>query len=106
MLKKILLGSIVMLLVLSAFVYTKISFFSVQPIGALPEVATFVMWRKGNMGGFESADGMCVKATGGVSLLCRSMMIGKVMEKDSIIFKMPYMKTLYLKSTNGQEFDR
>ncbi|HCB2065793.1 MULTISPECIES: hypothetical protein [Klebsiella pneumoniae complex] len=104
--KKIISVFVIIFLAFSIFVYTSISFFAVQPIGAIPEGATFVMWKKGKMSTFESPDGLCIKATGGVSLMCRSMMLGTFMDKDAVLFKMPYIKSIYLKSTGDKEFDR
>lgn len=80
--------------------------FAVQPIGAIPEGATFIMWKKGKMSTFESPDGLCIKVTGGVSLMCRSMMLRAAMDDRAVLFKMPYIKSIYLKSTGGKEFDR
>lgn len=104
--KKIIAAVVIVLIVFAVFIHTSISFFAVQPIGAFPDGSTFVMWKKGKMGTFESADGLCIKATGGVSLMCRSMMIGTVLDKDDVLFKIPYIKSIYLRSTDGQEFDR
>lgn len=103
--EKIILAIVALLLVFSIFVYTSISFLAVQPIGAIPNGATFVMWKKGKMSTFESPDGMCIKVTGGVSLLCRSMMLRATADEGTVLFRMPYIKFIYLKSTNGQEFE-
>ncbi|MGI9728180.1 hypothetical protein [Klebsiella pneumoniae] len=104
--KKTISVIVVILIVFSIFVYTSISFFAVQPIGAIPEGATFIMWKKGKMSTFESPDGLCIKVTGGVSLMCRSMMLRTAMDDRAVLFKMPYIKSIYLKSTGGKEFDR
>jgi hypothetical protein len=84
--KKTISVIVVILIAFSIFVYTSISFFAVQPIGAIPEGATFIMWKKGKMSTFESPDGLCIKVTGGVSLMCRSMMLRTAM--DDSLFQM------------------
>jgi len=104
--KKIIAVIVVILIAFAVFIQTSISFFAVQPIGAIPEGATYVMWKKGKMRTFESPDGICLATTGSVSLMCRSMMVGSVLGKDDVLFKMPYVKSIYLRSTGGKEFDR
>ncbi|TQC54994.1 hypothetical protein FKC81_28085 [Klebsiella pneumoniae] len=39
-------------------------------------------------------------------LMCRSMMLRTAMDDRAVLFKMPYIKSIYLKSTGGKEFDR
>ncbi|MDC9588353.1 hypothetical protein PSI23_03230 [Xenorhabdus sp. XENO-10] len=106
MTKKIVAAFIVIIIAISIFAYNKIIIFTVQPIGALPDGATIVMWKKDNMRFFESPDGMCLQRTGGVSLLCRATALGSGIDKDKIIFRLPYIEYAYLQSTNGERFDR
>ncbi|MBD2792185.1 hypothetical protein ID852_19900 [Xenorhabdus sp. 42] len=106
MIKKSLIAIVIILFALSVFAYNKITIFAVQPIGALPEGATVVMWKKDNMRFFESPDGMCLQRTGGVSLICRMTALGNGIDKDDIIFRLPYIEYVYLQSTNGNKFDR
>lgn len=103
--KKTTLAFLAIIFASLVFVYASISFFAVQPIGAIPDGATFVMWKKGQMNTFESPDGMCIKLTGGVSLLCRSIMLKTATDKNTVLFRLPYIKSIYLKSTNGREFE-
>lgn len=103
--KKIISVLVVIIIALSIFVYSSITFLAVQPIGALPEGATFVIWKKGKMSTFESPDGLCIKVTGELSLMCRIMMLRTTTKEGSVLFKLPYIKSIYLESTGGKEFD-
>lgn len=85
--------------------YEVCGFYSVQPIGALPEGSTVIVRRNADEPFFNSADGLCLSRTGGVSLLCRGMAFGQA-PKDRILVRLPYMRWAYLQSTGGQEFDR
>lgn len=78
--------------------------FVVQPIGAVPDGVTLVlMGRRSQF--VESADGICLRSTGQVTLLCRMAAFAKVGQEDKILIRLPYSKTLYLWSTNGQSFE-
>lgn len=88
----------------AAFVYAKLGFYSIQPIGAVPEGATVIVWRESDEPFFNSADGMCLRRTGSVSLMCRMMAIGAA-PKDRILLRLPYQRWAYLRSTDGKEFD-
>tara|TARA_R110002033_G_scaffold15074_1_gene43223 strand:+ start:2119 stop:2352 length:234 start_codon:yes stop_codon:yes gene_type:complete len=77
----------------------------VQPIGALPEGSTAIVWRESGEPFFNSADALCLERTGGVSLLCRGMAMGQA-PIDRIILRLPYMGFAYSMSTGGKEFDR
>lgn len=80
-------------------------FYSVQPIGALPDGSTVVVWRAGGEPFFNSPDALCLERMGGVSLLCRGLAMGKA-PSDRIILRLPYQNWAYSLSTGGQEFDR
>ena len=80
-------------------------FYSVQPIGALPEGGTVVVWRQGDEPFFNSADALCLERTGGVSLMCRAMAMGQA-PMDRIVLRLPYQAWAYQLSTGGREFDR
>lgn len=51
--------------------------FTIQPIGALPDGATFVIWRSSARPFFDSPDRLCLDIQGGVSLLCRGTALGR-----------------------------
>lgn len=106
MIKKILAIFIILIIGVSVFAYNKLTIFTIQPIGALPEGITLVIWQRGDMNFFESADGLCLRKVGGVSLMCRMSFLGGVTDKDNILIKLPFSEYAYLKSTGGRNFDR
>ena len=85
--------------------YLFCGFYTVQPIGALPEGGTAVVWRASGEPFFNSADALCLERMGGVSLLCRVAAMGQA-PTDRIILRLPYQHWAYTASTGGQEFDR
>ena len=86
--------------------YTQLTFFVIQPIGALPEGKTIVITRLNKTKFIDSPDAMCERIQGGVSLMCRVMVMGTVMEKSSILLRLPYSAVLYNISTGGKSYDR
>ena len=82
--------------------------FIVQPIGAIPDGITFVYHsRNQEMSFFSSPDGLCLKIQGSVNLLCRAAGIAAIEElSDRIIFRLPYSRWAYLRSTGGIEFEQ
>lgn len=94
------LGSVVVVVLF----YTFCGIYSVQPIGALPEGSTTVVWMASGEPFFNSPDSMCIKRMAGVSLMCRmgAMMAAPI---DRIILRLPYQRWAYLASTDGQEFE-
>ena len=85
--------------------YVFCGFYTIQPIGALPEGATVIVWRNGGEPFFNSPDALCLERMGGVSLLCRGMAMAEG-PKDRIILRLPYQHWAYSASTRGEEFDR
>lgn len=85
--------------------YIFCGFYTVQPIGALPDGATAVVWRESGEPFFNSPDALCLERMGGVSLLCRGMAMGQA-PTDRIVLRLPYQRWAYDASTGGQEFDR
>lgn len=100
---RILLG--ILVLVILFVVIFKIGFYSIQPIGAVPEGSTWLVWRTSGEPFFNSADGMILKATGGVSLLTRGMALANA-PKERIILRLPYWEFAYLRSTGGRKFEK
>lgn len=87
--------------------YTQLTFFVIQPIGAIPDGRTVVLWRRSAALSFiDSADAICDRLQGGVSLWCRAISIGAVAKNNPIILRLPYSHSLYLISTGGEEYDR
>lgn len=101
--KMIVITSIVILMIVF---YTQITFFVVQPIGAVPEGKTLVMFRMNKTKFIDSADAMCAREMNGVNLLCRGMMMAAVANKGTILLRLPYSGFLYSISTGGKEYDR
>lgn len=102
-------GTILSLIILAVVVvvaYTQLTLFVVPPIGALPEGKTVVILRLNKTNFIDSPDALCERLQGGVSLLCRGVMMGGVLEKSKIIMRLPYSETLYLMSTNGKTYSR
>ena len=101
--KALVLISIVILLIVS---YTQLTFFVIQPIGAVPKGKTVVMLRLNKTNFIDSADAMCTRETKSVNLLCRGMMMGVVLNKATILVKLPYSKVLYDISTDSKVYRR
>lgn len=89
----------------AAAFYFLCGFYSMQPIGALPDGATAIVWRDSGEPFFNSADALCLERVGGVSLMCRGMAISQA-PLDRIILRLPYQEWAYTASTGGQTFDR
>ena len=80
-------------------------FYSIQPIGALPEGLTALVWRGEGEPFFNSPDAQCLRRLGYVSLLCRGMAVRDA-PTDRIFLRLPYMPWAYRQSTDGKDFDR
>ena len=85
---------------------SQITFFVVQPIGAVPEGRTFVILRMNKTKFIDSADAMCEREMGSVSLLCRGMMMAGIANKGTILVRLPYSDFLYKISTDGKTYGR
>jgi hypothetical protein len=99
------LSILAVLLASAAFFRAFLGFYTIQPIGALPEGRTVIVWRAEGEPFFNSPDAECLTRLGGVSLLCRALAMGRA-PTDRIILRMSYMDWAYLASTNGSDFDR
>ncbi|MBA1245538.1 hypothetical protein [Pseudomonas japonica] len=91
---------------LCLIVYTQFTIFVVPPIGAVPEGRTVIMLRLNKTNFIDSADAMCVRIQGYVSLLCRGMTMAGVVNATTIIARLPYSETIYKISTGGNTYDR
>ena len=85
--------------------YTFCGFYSVQPIGAMPDGGTVVVWRASGEPFFNSPDALCLARTDGVSLMCRGIAMAQA-PTDRIIVRLPYQSWAYSLSTGGKEFDK
>lgn len=81
-----------------------ISIFVVQPLGALPEGRTLIIARLTNVNFIDSADAICARKMGGVSLLCRAAVLGRVGQEAKILLRLPYSSILYGISTGGTKY--
>ena len=96
----------IIIIVLLILISTQITFFAVQPIGAVPNGVTIVMLRGPGTKLFDSADAMCLRINDGVSLLCRGAVLAQVANNATIILRLPYSEIVYSISTGGRHFDR
>ncbi len=94
---------IVIILIVISF---QITIFVVQPIGAVPEGRTIIISRLNQTKFIDSADAMCERIQNGVSLLCRSLVMVKVLKIATIYMRLPYSKMLYLISTDRKTYNR
>lgn len=85
--------------------YTQLTIFVIPPIGALPEGRTVIITRLNNTEFVDSPDAICERIQGGVSLLCRGMVMGAVVGKATILARLPYSSWLYSVSTGGKTYE-
>lgn len=90
----------------SLLLSTQVTVFVIQPIGAVPEGRTLIISRLNHGQFIDSADAMCNRIQGGVSLFCRIAVLGAVAENANVYLRLPYSETLYLMSTGGKTFER
>lgn len=97
---------IILAAIIAIAIYTQITIFVVPPIGAVPEGRTVIMLRLNKTKFIDSADAMCERIQGSVSLLCRGFTMAAVVDNTKIIARLPYSRFLYLISTDGKTYDR
>lgn len=97
---------LIVFVVLAVVIYTQLTIFVIQPIGAIPEGKTLVILRLNKTEFIDSADAMCEREMGGVSLLCRMGMMAGVANNSTILLRLPYNQTLYDISIGGEHYDR
>lgn len=95
-----------LMIFISIFTYFQVTLFVVQPIGAVPEGKTLVILRMNKTRFIDSADAICEREMNGVSLLCRGITMATIVNKGTIIFRLPYSDFLYKISTNGKTYDK
>lgn len=103
--KKVSLIVVILFICVIAVLVMKTGFYSIQPIGAIPEGATWYVWRASGEPFFNSADATSLRTTGNVSLMTRGLALAQA-PKDRIILRLPFMKFAYMRSTGGKTFDR
>ena len=97
--------ALVILAVALLAVYTQLTVFVIPPIGALPEGKTVIITRLNKTEFVDSPDAMCERIQGGVSLLCRAMVMGAVIEKTTVLMRLPYSSWLYDISVGGKHYE-
>ena len=80
------LGIVLGLVIIGLLIYTQLTIFIMQPIGAVPEGRTVVMLRLNKTKFIDSADALCEREMGSVNLLCRGMAMASVAENANILF--------------------
>ncbi len=85
--------------------FTQCGFYSIQPLGALPDGGTVLVWRQGGEPFFNSPDGACLRIQGSVSLFCRMAAMGQA-PVERVVLRLPYQHWAYLASTGGQTFEQ
>jgi hypothetical protein len=74
-------------------------------VRALPDGMTAIVWRKSEILHFvDSADAVCAREHGDVSVLCRSMTNLGVGSNNPVLLRLPYSHLLYSISTGGTEY--
>lgn len=82
--------------ILSGYIfYIQFSLFVIQPIGAIPNGQTFLTTKISDYYFIDSADAVCKRRIEKVSLLCRAVILGTVINSENIIYKLPYSEFLY-----------
>jgi hypothetical protein len=97
---------VLLFIVIVAVTWSQVTVFVVPPIGAVPEGRTLIMSRLKGTQFIDSADAMCERIQGGVSLLCRGMILGQIGQNATVYLRLPYSETLYSISTGGRKYDR
>jgi hypothetical protein len=92
--------------ILVIVLFSQVTFFIIQPIGAVPEGNTLVILRMNKTNFIDSADAMCAREMDGVSLLCRGMMMSAIATEGTILVRLPYSEFLYSISTDGKTYGR
>ena len=101
------LGKVILLIIIFLIIYNSLGFFTIQPIGAIPDGLTLVVLRFGTqLKFFDSADAMCKRELGEVSLLCRMAALGALGDnEEKILLRLPYIELFYLLSTGFMEYE-
>ena len=93
----------VVLGIILLLVVSRMGFYTVQPLEAVPDGITLLVWRSGEEPFFNSPDATCLRIHDGVSLMCRLLAFGQA-PVERIIVRLPYMEWAYLVSTGGSTF--
>lgn len=86
-----------LLLVLAAYI-AGVRVFVIQPIGAIPEGVTAIVYGVPGLRPIDSPDAFCEREQGYVNLLCRGVTAGMVARDGKILMRLPYSDWLYAMS--------
>lgn len=98
----LLVGAPVALMIIAS----QITIFTIQPLGMLPEGKTLIISRMSNTKFIDSADAICERTQGGVSLLCRIGALSGTLKNANIYMRLPYMPWLYQIANEGKQYDQ
>lgn len=88
----------------SVLFYAFFGFYTIQPIGAIPDGITLLVMRKQSEPFFNSPDATALRVSGGVSILTRLAALSSL-PSDRIILRLPYFESAYLASTSGHTYE-
>lgn len=95
----------VLLAALVVAIFSQITLFVIPPIGAIPDGRTVIITRLSNTEFIDSPDAICERIQGGVSLMCRGIVLATVIENSTVLGRLPYSSWLYEISTGGKRYD-
>lgn len=101
----IVIGLVILLVTILA-TCTQSTLFVIPPIGAIPEGRTVIITRLSMTKFIDSPDAICSRIQGGVNLMCRSMVMGRVLDEATILARIPYSSWLDSISTGGRHYSR
>ena len=99
-------GVCLLLVIVGFAVSTQLTLLVVPPIGAVPDGRTVVISRTKATNFVDSPDAVCERIQGGVSLLCRGLVMGQLLNGATIYARLPYSDVLYVWSTGGKRYER
>ena len=95
---------LVLIIVFFFALYTQITIFVIQPLDALPKGVIVIMLKKGNLEFIDSADAVCQRIQGKVTLICRGLIIAEIAKNSTVLFRLPYSKFIYQISTGWKTY--
>ena len=95
----------VLLAALVVAIFSQITLFVIPPIGAIPDGRKVIITRLSNTEFIDSPDAICERIQGGVSLMCRGIVLATVIENSTVLGRLPYSSWLYEISTGGKRYD-
>jgi hypothetical protein len=101
--KKIIVSLLVIIVLFASSIFLFTTIYVIQPIGALPEGITIIALKNSKFSLIESPDSICEKINGKVNLICRMSALN-VITQSTILVRLPYSEYLYLKSTDGKQY--